>query len=152
MEPLTAGAIALTAWVLNKVIDWSAEKALDKAASKVQQLLKEKSPDTANTIDAVASPSALPPSEREDIGEAVLVESVKKAAEADPEIKAAVEALGNDAELAAKENPQIAAVLQKLTETVQAQRPSIINENWQGINFKNANPTISDNTFNFGSK
>jgi hypothetical protein len=25
-------------------------------------------------------------------------------------------------------------------------------ENWQGINFKNANPTISGNNFNFGTK
>jgi hypothetical protein len=34
-----------------------------------------------------------------------------------------------------------------LTQTTQQ-----LNENWQGINFNNANPTISNNTFNFGSK
>lgn len=104
MEPFTAGAIALTAWLLNKVIDWSAEKALDQAASKVMQLLKEKSPDAAIFLEeAVAEHSALPQSEREDIGQAVLVEEVKKAAVADSEIKIAVEALGE----AAKKNPEL---------------------------------------------
>jgi hypothetical protein len=129
MEPLTAGAIALTAWLLNKVIDWSAEKALDRAAQKLMQLLKEKSPDTANAIDAVVERSALPQSEREDIGEAVLVEEVKKAAGADPEIKAAVEALGNDVNEAAKDNPE----LNKALEEKQSSYQSVITNNFEKV-------------------
>lgn len=113
MEPLTAGAITFTAWLLNKVIDWSTEKALDQAAQKVMKLLKEKSHNTANAIDAVAQRTALPQSEREDIGEAVLVEEVKKAAGANPEIKAAVETLGNDVNEAAKKNPELNKVLKE---------------------------------------
>jgi uncharacterized membrane-anchored protein YjiN (DUF445 family) len=125
-----AGAIALTAWLLNKVIDWSAEKALDRAAQKLMQLLKEKSPDTANAIDAVVERSALPQSEREDIGEAVLVEEVKKAAGADPEIKAAVEALGNDVNKALEEKQSsyqsvITNNFEKVVNLAQGVKPSI---------------------------
>ena len=137
MEPLTAGAGILVIWLMNKVIDWSAEKALDKAAESVMQLLKEKSPDTANSLEAVAEHAALPPSEREDIGEAVLVEKVKKAAEASPEIKVALEALGNDANQAAKENPEL------------EKRLATVIENWRGINIKGGTNTISGNTFQF---
>ncbi|MBP5976396.1 hypothetical protein HW132_27625 [Brasilonema sp. CT11] len=146
MEPLTAGAIALLLFLGNKLIDWGTEKAFDAAYDDIIQKLKSKSPDTVVALEA----AALPLGEREDIGVAVL--EVEKAAQAHPEIKAAVEALGNDVNQAAKTNPELEKAIKDLTATVQAQHPGIINENWQGINFKNANPSISNNTFNFGSK
>jgi hypothetical protein len=146
MEPLTAGAIALLLFLGNKLIDWGTGKAFDAAYDDIMQKLKSKSPDTVVALEA----AALPPKGREDIGVAVL--EVEKAAQAHPEIKAAVEALGNDVNQAAKTNPELEKAIKDLTAVVQAQRPDIINENWQGINFKNANPSISNNTFNFGSK
>ncbi|MFK0732398.1 MAG: hypothetical protein ACIWVG_14780 [Gloeotrichia echinulata HAB0833] len=101
MDAITAGAIALLTLIGNKVIDWSTEKALDASLDKAKQVLQEKSPE-------IAAKAALPPAEREDIGEAVLIEEVKKAAAADPEIKEAVEALGNQVNQAAEANPELA--------------------------------------------
>lgn len=155
MEPLTVGAIALVSLLLNKTFEKTGElivaKAFEQAIMVIQQL-KHKSRDTAEALEATAKNAALPPKQREYIGEAVLVEKIESVAKADPEIKAAVEALANDAQTAAEQNPQLAATIKALTEAVIAQRPNIINENWQGINFKNANPTISNNTFNFSGK
>lgn len=50
MEPLTAGAIAFTTWVLGKIIDWSTDKTLDIASEGLMQLLKKKLPDTAKAF------------------------------------------------------------------------------------------------------
>ncbi|MBO3461193.1 hypothetical protein G7B40_037715 [Aetokthonos hydrillicola Thurmond2011] len=155
MEPLTAGAIALLTLLGNKALNKVGDKVIDvvfEQSGKVIKLLRLKFPDTAKLIEAAAENLPLPPGQPEDIGEAVLIEKIESAASQDPEIKAAVEALASDAQAAAKEYPQLAAALEQLTEAVKEQRPNIINENWQGINFKNANPTISNNTFNFGSK
>ncbi|MBH8578242.1 hypothetical protein I8752_35925 [Nostocaceae cyanobacterium CENA369] len=113
MEPLTTGAIAFAIWLSGKIIDWSTEKALDQAAEKVMQLLKRKFPETANALQAVVEPLALPPDGQEDIGEAVLVEEVKKAAQADQEIKMAVEALGNDVKEATKHNSELDKALRE---------------------------------------
>ncbi|MBD6620982.1 hypothetical protein FNW02_35960 [Komarekiella sp. 'clone 1'] len=140
MEPLTAGAIAFTTWVVGKLIDWSTDKTFDIASERLMQLIKQKSPDTAKTLTAAAGRAALVPDEREDIGEAVLVEEVKKAAAKDPEIKAAVQALGNDVNQTVKENTEV------------EKRLTTVIENWQGINIKGGKPTISNNTFNFGNK
>jgi hypothetical protein len=107
MEPLTAGAIAFTTWLAGKIIDWSTDKTFDIASQGLMQLLKQKLPDTAEAFTVAKENAALPPGEREDIGEAVLVEEVKKAAATDPEIKVAVEALGNKVNEAAKENPEL---------------------------------------------
>lgn len=155
MEPLTAGAIALVALLGNKALNKAGDKVIDvvfEQGGKVIKLLRLKFPDTAKLLEAAVENLALPPEQPEDIGEAVLIEKIESAASADPEIKDALEALANEAQAAAKENPQLAAAFEQLTETVKVQRPNIINENWQGINFKNANPTIRNNTFNFGSK
>jgi hypothetical protein len=140
MEPLTAGAIAFTAWVVGKIIDWSTDKTFDIASERLMQLLKQKSPDTVKALTAAKEKAALPPSERDNIGEAVLVEEVKKAAATDPEIKAAVEALGNDVNQAVIENPEV------------EKRLTTVIENWQGINIKGGKPTIKNNTLIFGSK
>ncbi|HLP91410.1 MAG TPA: hypothetical protein VK184_22860 [Nostocaceae cyanobacterium] len=102
MDPLSAGAVAFSAWLFNKIIDWTAEKALDAGASGVLQLIKSKLP-TAKVVEM----AALPPSQREDIGEAVLIEEVKQAAAQDEEVRKAVEDLGNDVQEAAKTNPQL---------------------------------------------
>jgi len=155
MEPLTAGAIALVTLLLNKTFEKTGEIIVAKAfeqSGKVIELLKYKSRDTADALEAAVKNAALPPGQREDIGEAVLVEKIESVAKADPEFKAAVEALASDTDTATAQNPQLAAAIETLTEAVKAQRSSIINENWQGINIKNASPIISNNIFNFGSK
>ena len=69
-----------------------------------------------------------------------MVEEVKKAAATDPEIKAAVEALGNDVNQAVTKNPE-----------VEKQLTTVI-ENWQGINIKGGKSTFKNITLNFGSK
>ncbi|MGI2903943.1 hypothetical protein [Tolypothrix sp. VBCCA 56010] len=143
MEPLTAGAIALGLYLGGKFADWGIEKAFDAGLDYAKQKLQAKSPDTVATLAAL-------PAGREDIGVAVL--EIEKAAQADPEIKAAVEALGNDVNQAAKTNPQLEKAIQDLTQMVQAQRPGIINENWQGINIKGGDNTINKPNFDFGSK
>lgn len=117
MDPITAGAIALLTLIGNKVIDWSTEKALDASLDKAKQVLQEKSPE-------IAAQAALPPAEREDIGEAVLIEEVKKAAAADPEIKEAVEALGNQVNQAAEANPELKKAIAELTAAIKAQSPT----------------------------
>ncbi|NEU71151.1 hypothetical protein PI95_000800 [Hassallia byssoidea VB512170] len=143
MEPLTAGAIALGLYIGGKFADWGIEKAFDAGLDYAKQKLQAKSPDTVATLAAL-------PAGREDIGVAVL--EIEKAAQADPEIKAAVEALGNDVNQAAKTNPQLEKAIQDLTQMVQAQRPGIINENWQGINIKGGDTTINKPNFDFRSK
>lgn len=143
MEPLTAGAIALGLYIGGKFADWGIEKAFDAGLDYAKQKLQAKSPDTVATLAAL-------PAGREDIGVAVL--EIEKAAQADPEIKAAVEALGNDVNQAAKTNPQLEKAIQDLTQMVQAQRPEIINENWQGINIKGGHTTINKPNFDFRSK
>ncbi|MBN4001377.1 hypothetical protein [Nostoc sp. LPT] len=158
MEPIISGAIALLPLIGNKVVEWSTEKTLDAGLAKVKQLiakakqiLAKKSPATAAALETAAAQAALPPGERKDIGEAVLVEQVKKAAEADPEIKEAVEALGNQVSTAAQANPELAKAIAELTAAIKAQSPTIV-ENWQGINIKGGENTISNPTLNFGSK
>lgn len=144
--------MALTGWQIDFKAGDQVINVIFEQGGKVIKLLRLKSPDTAKLIEAAAENRALLPGQREDIGEAVLIEKIESAASAYPEIKDTLEALAFDAQAAAKEHPQLAAALEQLTETVKVQRPNIINENWQGINFKNANPTIRNNTFNFGSK
>jgi len=154
MEPITVGAITLVTLLGNKALNKVGDKVIDvvfEQGGKVIKLLRLKFPDTAKML-SIAENRAFSLGQPENIGEAVLVKKIESAASADPEIKAAVEALALDAQVAAKENPQLAAAIQQLTEAVKVQHPNIINENWQGINFKNANPSISNNTFNFGSK
>jgi transcription elongation GreA/GreB family factor len=74
----------------------------------------------------------LPPGQPEDFGEAVLVEKIESAAKADPEIRAAVEALGNDVQEAAKVNPELEKAIRDLTEVVKAQKITNIAKNNTG--------------------
>ncbi len=137
MDPITAGAIALITLLVNKTFEKTGEIVVSKAfdqAGNVLNLLKHKSPETAKMIAAAENP-ALPPGET--VYMDAVVEKVQSEAQRDPEIKAELEKLGAMIEAAKKVDPQLA---------------NTINENWQGICFKNANPTISNNTFNFGGK
>lgn len=127
MEPLTAGAIALATLFLNKSVEKTGEILTEKLfeqGGKVRKLLKRKSPETASELEAAAEQPALLPGQPEYIGEAVLVEKIESAAKADPEIREAVEALGNDVQEAAKVNPELEKAIRDLTEAVKAQRQS----------------------------
>lgn len=98
-------------------------------------MLEDRFPDTAGAIELAAQRPELAQQQPLDYGEAVLVEKVEQAANADPEIKAAIEDLA-----ATQENPQVAAAVKTVI------------ENWQGINIKGGNNTINNPTLNFGSK
>lgn len=85
-------------------------------------LLKRKEPSTAKVIEQAKTQPL-------NYGQAYLIgQQVEAAAQKDPEIAQAVEAVANEAQ------PQ-------LTNT--------IIENWQGINIKGGTNTISGNTLNF---
>src|ERR671932_453377 len=127
MDPLTAGAIALVTLFLNKSVEKTGEILTEKLfeqGGKVRKLLKRKSPETASELEAAAEQPALPRGQPEYIGQAVLVEKIESAAKADPEIREAVEALGNDVQEASKVNPELEKAIRDLTEAVQAQLSS----------------------------
>ncbi|MGB3759734.1 MAG: hypothetical protein WBA07_25750 [Rivularia sp. (in: cyanobacteria)] len=139
MEPLTTGAIALLLFLGEKLIDWGISKAYDTAFEE----LKTISPETAEKL-------ALPPKERENIGEAVLVEMVEDTAKNQPELQEALEALGKEVEAKANNNTELATAFNQLAQKLKTQNPTIVNENWQGINIKGGTNTVSNNTFTFG--
>lgn len=123
MDPITAGAIAFLTLLSTKALDKTSDVLVDKAleeGGKVMKLLKHKSPETAGAIELAAQ-------QREDYGEAVLVEQVETAAKADPEIREAVEAVAYRVDEAAKTNPEIEAAVKEFTKAVEAQRQSIQN-------------------------
>jgi predicted nucleic acid-binding Zn-ribbon protein len=152
MEPITLGAIAFLALVGEKTLEKTVEISLGKAFEYAFKLLKRKSPGTVAEIEATLENRALPPGEREDIGEAVLVEKLEAAAEADTEIKTAFEELNAKAETAQKTNPDLEKAIQDLIEVVKTQRQTTVVENWQGINTKGGTVTINSPQFNFGQK
>lgn len=139
MEPLLTGTVALLLFCGNKLIDWGIGKAYDVAFDK----LMEKSPDTAEQL-------TLPPGERENIGEAVLVQMVENTALQEPELKQALEALGEEVQAMASKKTELETAFNKLAQTVKAQSPAIVNENWQGINIKGGTNTVQNNTLSFG--
>ncbi|BDA73858.1 hypothetical protein CAL7716_080240 [Calothrix sp. PCC 7716] len=139
MEPLLTGTIALLLFCGNKLIDWGIGKAYDAAFDK----LMEKSPDTAEQL-------TLPPGERENIGEAVLVRMVENTALQEPELKQALEALGEEVQAMASKKTELETAFNKLAQTVKTQSPAIVNENWQGINIKGGTNTVQNNTLSFG--
>jgi predicted O-linked N-acetylglucosamine transferase (SPINDLY family) len=114
MEPLTVGAIAFLTYFGNKLIDWGVGKAYDAAFAEVMQKL---APETIATLQAGAQTLSLPDSNRENIGVAVLVSEVEKATQANPEFKAAVEALGTEAQ----KNSQLENAVKELTEALKNQ-------------------------------
>ncbi|MEM7715346.1 MAG: CHAT domain-containing protein [Cyanobacteria bacterium P01_A01_bin.68] len=139
MEPLTTGAIALLLFCGEKFVEWGINKFYDQAFDK----LKETSPDTAEKL-------ALPTRERENIGEAKLVEMVENTAKNQPQLQEALEVLGQEVEAKANQNTELERNFNQLAEKIKAQNPTIVNENWQGINIKGGTNTITGNTFTFG--
>ena len=139
MEPLTTGAIALLLFFGEKLIDWGISKTYDAAFAKLTKI----SPHTAEKL-------ALPPTERENIGEAVLVEMVKDTAKNEPELQEALEILGEEVQAKANNNTELETAFNQLTQKLKAQNPTIVNENWQGINIKGGNNTVTGNNFTFG--
>ena len=139
MEPLTTGAIALLFFFGEKLSYWCINKAYETAFYELMRT----SPDTAKTL-------VLPPGERESIGEAVLVGMVENTAKNQPVLKQSLEALGKEVETKANQNQELAKEFNQLAYKVKIQNPTIINENWQGINIKGGTNTVTGNTFTFG--
>ncbi|BAY87159.1 hypothetical protein NIES267_66770 [Calothrix parasitica NIES-267] len=101
------------------------------------------SPDTAKKL-------ALAAGERENIGEAVLIEMVEDTAKNQPELQEALEALGKEVEAKANNNTELATAFNQFSQKLKAQNPTIVNENWQRINIKGGTNTVTGNTFTFG--
>ena len=131
MEPLTLTTIAATL-VLTKALEKTGEKLGEEVieqGTELLKLIKERFPKIGSAIERVQQQS-LPAG-----GEAYLdaefteiAQEVDKVASQDPEIAAAVESLGNQA---------------------QSNLPQTVVENWKGINIKGGTNTVRDNTFNF---
>jgi hypothetical protein len=125
MEPASLTAAAIATLVITKAFEKTGEIVGEKVWQEGEQLLsllKRKEPSTASAIELT---QALPL----DYSRAYLIgQQVEEAAQKDPEIAEAVEAVAKEAQ-------------PKLTNT--------IIENWQGINIKGGTNTISGNTFNF---
>lgn len=125
MEPTTLTATAIATLVITKAFEKMGEKLGDKAlneSGKLLSLLKQKEPDTVRAIESAQQKSL-------DYGQAYLInKQIDAAVEKYPEIGEAVAAVANAAE------PQLTT--------------NFI-ENWQGINIKGGNNTISNNTLNF---
>lgn len=114
MEPLTAGLIATL--VLTKAFEKTGEKLGDKVleqSGKLLSLLKHKSSQTASAIEKVAQQPELATQEPANFGTAVLVKQVEAAA-ADPEVKAAVQAVAD----AVQSQPSVVQNLTKVAEKV----------------------------------
>ena len=139
MEPLTTGAIALLLFCGEKLIDWGISKAYDTAFNE----LMKTSPDTAEKL-------ALPVGERENIGEAVLVEMVEDTAKNQPELQEALEEFGKEVEVKTNKNTELEAAFNQFAQKLKAQNSTIVNENWQGINIKGGKNTVTGNTLSFG--
>ena len=139
MEPLTTGAIALLCFFGEKLTNWGINKAYETAFNELMRTC----PDTAKTL-------VLPPGERESIGEAVLVGMVENTAKNHTVLKQSLEALGKEVETKANQNQELAKEFNQLAYKVKIQNPTIINENWQGINIKGGTNTVPGNTFTFG--
>ena len=139
MEPLTTGAIALLLFWGEKFVEWGINKFYDQAFDKLMEI----SSDTAEKL-------ALPPGERENIGEAVLVEMVKDTARNQPELHQALEVLGKEVEAKANKSTELENNFNQLAEKIKTQNSTIVNENWQGINIKGGTNTVTGKTFTFG--
>lgn len=97
-DPLTAATIATL--IITKVFEKQGEKVGEKVWAKGEQLLgllRHKAFGTASAIEKVAQQPALAAQQPEDFGEAKLIGEVEQLAAADPEIKAAVEAVAAEA-------------------------------------------------------
>ncbi|MBT9312626.1 hypothetical protein [Leptothoe kymatousa] len=97
MDPLTIAVAAATV-VLTKMLEKTGETMGEKAmerGGKLLDALRRKSPDTVAKLEQAASQKSLPGDS--DIIDAEIIEEVEKIAQADPEIKAGVEAVADAA-------------------------------------------------------
>lgn len=139
MEPLTAGASALVALLLNKTFEKTGEIIVAKAFEKGNQVIdsmKNQSPDTVNAIEAAAEKEIF--TLREDFDDAILVEMVELAAQANPEIKVALTDLAIKVEEAQKENDHLKQAVQDLRKAVEERR----NQNSSNLNSTKIAETI----------
>jgi hypothetical protein len=143
MEPLSLGILGLLIYIGDKFAGWAIEKGFDGSYEEIIRQMEAKSPDVAKVM-------ALPPGEREDMGEAVLVGMVEDVAGENPEIGKRLEDLGNGIQDAVKDDLGLEKSINELVEMLKKECPNIVNENWQGINIKGGTNTTQKNTFNFG--
>jgi len=101
MDPGTL-ATTLATLVLTKAFEKTVEKTVEKAGervieqgTKLARLLKSKFPSTANVIERVTQHPELAKQEPEECSEEVLVEQLEEAANTDPEIAEAVQAVAD---------------------------------------------------------
>jgi hypothetical protein len=66
MEPVSLGILGLLVYIGDKFAGWAIDKGFDAGYDEIMGQMKAKSTDFAKAM-------ALPPGEREDIGEAVLL-------------------------------------------------------------------------------
>jgi hypothetical protein len=114
-DPLTAATIATL--IVTKVLEKQGEKVGEKVWAKGEQLLallQRKALDTASAIEKAAQQPALTAQQPVNLGEATLIGEVEQLAAADPEIKAAVEAVAAEA----KAQPETIQNLTKLAEKI----------------------------------
>lgn len=145
MDPLTVGAIAFLTYFGNKLIDWGVGKAYDVAFAEIMQKL---APEKVATLEAQAQ-TLLAPADREDIGIAVLIDEVEKTARANPQFKAAVEALGTEAQ---KHN-ELENAIRELTSKLKNQPQNTQNigkvaNTIEKLGVANVNTTIENQTIN----
>jgi hypothetical protein len=145
MEPVSLGILGLLIYIGDKFAGWAIDKGFDNGYEEILRQMAAKSPDVAKVM-------TLPPGEREDIGEAVLLEMVEGVANAkeNPEIKQKLVDMGNQIQDAVQKNSGLEESINELVELLKKERPNIVNENWQGINTKGGTNTIQNNTLNFG--
>jgi hypothetical protein len=140
MEPVSLGILGLLIYIGDKFAGWAIDKGFDTGYEEIIGQMEAKSSDVAKVIS---------PGERENIGEAVLVEMVEEVARKNPEIGEKLADLGNGIQDVAKDNSGLEKSINDLVETLKKERPNIVNENWQGINIKGGTNTITGNTLNF---
>lgn len=139
MELLTLGAGALI-FIGGKFVEWGMTKVWDAAYDDIMDKMAAAAPETAAKF-------ALPPEERINM-QAELIAEVEQVAQQHPEVKVAVEALGNDVNQAAKNNPELGKAIKELIETLKNQRPSVVHK--KGIiNEAESKATINNPVFHF---
>lgn len=97
-DPLTAATIATL--IITKVFEKQGEKvgeAVWQKGEALLALLRRKAGNTASAIEKLAQQPAMTAQQPVNLGEATLISEVEQLAAADPEIKAAVEAVATEA-------------------------------------------------------
>jgi hypothetical protein len=120
MEPISLGILGLLIYIGDKFAGWAIDKGFDTGYDEIIGQIQAKSPNVAKVM-------TLPSGEREDMGEAVLVEMVKEVAKDNPEIGKKLADLGNGIQDAAKDNSGLEKSINDLVEILKKERPNIVN-------------------------